>query len=151
MTPELENEIVDFLNVKGLNYQKINGNIEILDELSLEDIGHIKSMQERYFSKGMCDFKFTDDHLVDFVKYVKQYSLTDPPSKEWIESVRSIFIVKKKITRPPLGLVPKWVRDEERLKEIKEAIDRYTAEFKSIPSEWVVEYNSLVEIINGQA
>lgn len=47
--------------------------------------------------------------------------------------------------RPPLGLVPKWVRQKERYYEVCGAIARYYDAGKKIPIEWVEEYNELVE------
>jgi hypothetical protein len=49
------------------------------------------------------------------------------------------------VIKPPLGLVPKWVRDKERFDEICAALSRYYNAGKKIPIEWVEEYNSLVE------
>lgn len=53
------------------------------------------------------------------------------------------------VRRPPLGLTPRWFREEkvtkQRINEIKEALMRYL-ETKSdcIDIEWVEEYNELV-------
>lgn len=49
----------------------------------------------------------------------------------------------EKLTRPPLGLVPKFVRQGERYLEICEAIARYTDTGNEIPMEWIEEYNEL--------
>ena len=57
--------------------------------------------------------------------------------------------------KPPLGLIPKWIRDGERLTEIGEAIEHYvkfniTTEgcLYKIPLEWVKEYNKHVDTVN---
>lgn len=50
--------------------------------------------------------------------------------------------VKKK---PPLGIMPRWIWERKRCREIAEAICRYTYAGKSIPAEWIEEYNELVE------
>jgi hypothetical protein len=42
-------------------------------------------------------------------------------------------------TAPPLGLIPKWVRDEQRALEIVEAMLRYVAFSKKIPRAWLDE------------
>lgn len=47
--------------------------------------------------------------------------------------------------KPPLGLVPKFVRQKERLDEVRSAIARYYREEMKIPVEWVEEYNELIE------
>ena len=52
--------------------------------------------------------------------------------------------MKDETKRPPLGLVPKWVRDKERFAEVCEAISRYYNEEYVIPISWVEEYNELV-------
>jgi len=53
----------------------------------------------------------------------------------------------KKVKRPPLGLKPKWLHDEQRLAAVTGAISRYTETKKEIPSEWLEEYNYLVTIV----
>ena len=47
--------------------------------------------------------------------------------------------------KPPLGLRPKIIADEMRLREIKEAIQRYLDEDYIIPELWFEEYNTLIE------
>lgn len=49
--------------------------------------------------------------------------------------------------KPPMGLTPKWVREEERIKEVREAIMRYYNSRKKIPIEWIEEYNSLTNTV----
>ena len=47
--------------------------------------------------------------------------------------------------KPPLGLVPKWVRQKERYEEVCQAIARYYNANREIPTEWIEEYNELVK------
>ena len=47
--------------------------------------------------------------------------------------------------KPPLGIMPRYLWERKRCREIAEAIDRYTYAEKPIPNEWVEEYNELVE------
>ena len=47
-------------------------------------------------------------------------------------------------TRPPIGLVPKSIRKQERFLEVCEAITRYYNTGMKIPIEWVEEYNDLI-------
>ncbi|AAK79868.1 hypothetical protein BJV85_002090 [Clostridium acetobutylicum] len=47
--------------------------------------------------------------------------------------------------RPPTGLEPHTIWVGKRIQDIKEAMDRYTEANKSIPIEWVNEYNELLE------
>ena len=48
--------------------------------------------------------------------------------------------------KPPIGLVPKWVRDEARRVEILEAMMRYAYSHKNIPPEWIEELVQLSKI-----
>jgi hypothetical protein len=45
--------------------------------------------------------------------------------------------------KPPIGLMPKQLWVENRLREIAAAIQRYLDEKFEIPVEWVEEYNEL--------
>lgn len=47
--------------------------------------------------------------------------------------------------RSPLGLKPKYIHDEERLKAVQQAIHRYAIRTLEIPIEWVEEYNELLK------
>lgn len=46
-----------------------------------------------------------------------------------------------RVDKPPLGLIPRFIRDEQRLEEIDEAIARYMAADPPwpIPQEWMQE------------
>lgn len=52
-----------------------------------------------------------------------------------------------KVERPPLGLIPRWVKDEQRYIEVCAAISRYYNAGKKIPIEWIEEYNELIDKI----
>lgn len=45
--------------------------------------------------------------------------------------------------KPPLGLVPRFVRDSERGVEILEAMGRYVAEGWRIPESWFLELREI--------
>lgn len=47
--------------------------------------------------------------------------------------------------KPPIGVMPKYLHDEKRLKELSIAIRRYALAGKFIPLEWVYEHNQLIE------
>ena len=47
--------------------------------------------------------------------------------------------------KPPLGLIPRWIRDEERIMEIKNAINRHFFDDYPIMQEWVDEYNEIAK------
>ena len=46
---------------------------------------------------------------------------------------------------PPIGLVPKWIRDEQRKKEIIGVITRYVEHGKTPPKEWIMEFANLCD------
>lgn len=45
--------------------------------------------------------------------------------------------------KPPLGLTPRFIVDEARLREVADAINRYREAGCKVPSEWLVEYHEL--------
>lgn len=47
--------------------------------------------------------------------------------------------------RPPMGIVPRYIMEENRLAEIGAAMERYAKARMAIPATWVNEYNELVE------
>lgn len=47
--------------------------------------------------------------------------------------------------KPPIGLMPKFLWDSERLADIISAINRYLQAEKEIPLEWINEYNDLIK------
>lgn len=46
-------------------------------------------------------------------------------------------------TKPPLGVMPRYIADGIRAGEISEAIKRYLDRGKAIPNEWIDEYNEI--------
>lgn len=48
------------------------------------------------------------------------------------------------IERPPLGLTPRFIYEERRMKEILGAIQRYSEREMVIPDEWVAELSELL-------
>jgi excinuclease UvrABC nuclease subunit len=53
----------------------------------------------------------------------------------------------KRIERPPTGILPKYLHDEKRLKELSQAISRYFNKNLPVKTEWIEEYNQLVEAV----
>jgi hypothetical protein len=49
------------------------------------------------------------------------------------------------VTKPPIGLKPKKIHDEQRYLEVCAAIARYYNAGMKIPLEWVREHNSFVD------
>lgn len=46
--------------------------------------------------------------------------------------------------KPPIGLIPKYVRDKERMIEIIDACMRYTSANKTVPLKWLEELYQLI-------
>jgi hypothetical protein len=46
--------------------------------------------------------------------------------------------------KPPVGLKPKKIHDEQRMHEVQGALIRYISRGMPIPSEWIVEYEALI-------
>lgn len=68
-------------------------------------------------------------------------------------NINNRFIyVRDHVDPPPLGLTPKSIylknSRNERFNEVCGAIKRYWDADKEIPIEWILEYNTLLQIIN---
>lgn len=48
------------------------------------------------------------------------------------------------VSKPPLSLKPKYIHDKARIKEILDAMERYSYQRFPIPTEWVEELRELV-------
>ena len=48
------------------------------------------------------------------------------------------------VSKPPLGLKPKYIHDKARVEEILDAMERYSYQRFPIPIEWVEELRELV-------
>lgn len=49
------------------------------------------------------------------------------------------------LKKPPIGITPRWLLDEEREIEIQRAITRYTDADYPVPMEWYQELNEISE------
>lgn len=47
--------------------------------------------------------------------------------------------------KPPVGIMPRFVHDRQRLKEIKNAVNAYMETEFPMPVEWIIEYNELCQ------
>ena len=54
-------------------------------------------------------------------------------------------ILQPVVDKPPIGIIPKYIHDERRLKELAKAITRYTNKKLFIQPAWIEEYNVLAE------
>ena len=76
-----------------------------------------------YYPNGAFE---TEERRQDFEFHAEWYGVPEPPSAP-----------------PPLGLKPRSIHDGQRRDGIKEAMLRYMDANKSIPPEWLEEYNEL--------
>lgn len=51
--------------------------------------------------------------------------------------------------KPPMGCAPRYIRDEQRAEEIRQAVIRYLQAGLSINPEWIEEYNEIILRKNG--
>jgi hypothetical protein len=51
--------------------------------------------------------------------------------------------------KPPLGIVPRYINEERRRKEICDAVLRYAFEQMPIPQEWLEECKELNTKLDG--
>ena len=79
-------------------------------------------------------------------QFLKHYNCTDAEYTftEFIEKYGMYEAVEK----PPIGLRPRFIVEEERIREISNAINRYAHESKKIPQEWLDE---LIELNSRKA
>lgn len=49
----------------------------------------------------------------------------------------------KNIPKPPLGLIPRFIIDEERKQEILDAVQRRLDENHQVPIDWMIELNEI--------
>jgi hypothetical protein len=54
------------------------------------------------------------------------------------------------MTPPPLGLRPRWLVAEQRVAEIKAAMNRYIEANEPIPSEWQEELHELLAYLRNR-
>jgi hypothetical protein len=84
--------------------------------------------------------------LLDYVapKVKINYKLSQiPKARKKREIIKNSEIKDKK--RPPLGLIPRFVFESQRVNMIIEAIYRYIEAESPIPIEWIEEYNELIK------
>lgn len=75
----------------------------------------------------------------DVVTWMEQWELI----KETSIPLRFKEDFSKRQQRPPLGIIPKWLHDEERREALQYVIQNNVASGLPVREEWVTEYNSL--------
>jgi hypothetical protein len=66
--------------------------------------------------------------------------------KVWIKSYKGENFMERPVNLP-LGIIPKRIWKEQRLRELRDVIDRYLEANQRVPIEWIEEYNELLEDI----
>ena len=94
--------------------------------------------------KGSRTWKLKQTKINDNIFYQTQVPTRD---KNGVLRPRVVidFDNIEKINKPPMGLRPRFIIDEERLKEVKSAIIRYLDAQILVPVEWLKEYNELIK------
>ena len=62
------------------------------------------------------------------------------------ETTENLLGTVSDLAKPPLGLKPRSVHTNERILDIKDACNRYIAEKKDIPHEWISELFDLEDL-----
>jgi hypothetical protein len=120
--------------LKCLKYLKIN---QITNKENVFDAGHI-------YTKPLKGYQ--PINKLDFNNPLMQTKRIIPnvPVEERSKLNEG---VDKKVKRPPLGLKPKFLVQEQRIKEIEAAVIRYFEAYHVIPIEWIEEYNEIVKTL----
>ncbi len=62
-----------------------------------------------------------------------------------------VYVMNNKLSRPPLGIIPKKLHDEivnkRRLNELCRAISEYYNTGLEIKLDWIIEYNDLIKVL----
>jgi hypothetical protein len=107
----------------------------------------LKRLQKNFYIKDAVEVVANGNVVCDFARCLRlsvNIDGTAPQGKVFIElDYFPVSVLYQ--SRPPLGLRPKCIVDGLRIKEISEAIERYTQANKEIPCEWLEEYNQLVK------
>ncbi|MCP5063608.1 MAG: hypothetical protein GY936_14270 [Ignavibacteriae bacterium] len=99
-----------------------------------------------YAEKIVNLFAITQDQInavVDWMNNWEQLKDTAIPLRfkdDWAKQLNLAIVSHSDIKKPPLGLKPKWIHDQQRQNEIMAAINRYLEAGKIPPKEWVTEF-----------
>ncbi len=63
---------------------------------------------------------------------------------------REEFFHQDQPKKPPLGVKPRWLHDEQRLQDLGGAIYRYLSDKMPIQTEWIEEYNEILKRMEGK-
>lgn len=63
---------------------------------------------------------------------------------------REEFFHQEQPKKPPLGVEPRWLYEEQRLQDLGDAIYRYLSDKMPIQTEWIEEYNEIIKRMEGK-
>jgi hypothetical protein len=88
-------------------------------------------------------YKFTAEEYWRIVEAI--HNLINPiQCTQFINELKSKTNFNETVTRPPMGVIPRWLHDEKRARALRDAIKRFLDAPKEIPVELVQEYNELL-------
>lgn len=107
--------------------------------------------REQLLEERCARFKYLIQHL-SF--YINDRSPMVARAYEWVGQGRITAndarylsglpeIEAERVTKPPLGVMPRNLWNRKRQEELAAAMQRYLEAGKSIPREWIDEYNEL--------
>lgn len=56
----------------------------------------------------------------------------------------------ERLVKSPLGIIPKNIWKKQRLRELRDAVERYLEANQIVPIEWIEEYNQLLDDIRNE-
>jgi len=85
------------------------------------------------------------DAVIDWMnnwEQLKDTAISLRFKQDWEKQLNLAIVSHSRIYKPPLGLKPKWIHDQQRQGEIMAAINRYLEAGKTPPKEWAIEFAS---------
>lgn len=55
--------------------------------------------------------------------------------------------MERKTSRPEIGIMPRWIHDDNRMEEILDCLERKSKNGDSIDPDWIVELRDLIKVI----
>ena len=129
-----------------------SNSLEIIDKFEFEDTefaspNYHSQMIKRYSQlNGRSPFLVIFDKNT-FIRYNEESGKLQIKFEEYnLVDIEAEFKLESHISKikPPLGLTPRFIHDDDRRIEIKEAMKRYLDKDMTIPKEWIEEYNELL-------
>jgi hypothetical protein len=77
--------------------------------------------------------------------YVDELLNNDKCTEVTVETLVEEKSVDGLSNKPPIGIMPKYIWESKRQRELSDAINRYLEAALPVPSEWIEEYNELIK------